>query len=1014
MKKLTTSVLVVVLSSSFAMVSAQKVKDTAKTTQIEEVVITGALGLKKKKDAVTSAQQVVSGDEITQAGATNAVQALTGKVAGLQIAQSNGGVVETNSVILRGRRTITGNNEALIVIDNAISTASIFSQLTPDVIESVNVVKGAQGSALYGSDGVNGVIIVTTKRGAKNNKLNVIFNSSTDFESVSYLPKRQRKYGQGWDGVKIDVENGAWGPAFNDPTIGGTMQPYGIPLYDYNGDGIIRINPRDNTPTADTPASIYSPFSPYGKKDNLRSVFDLGTIFSNDITINAGGDGKYFMASLGQMDRNFVVPGDTQSRTNVLLKGGATVGKWTFDGSFNYIRRKVSTTNADLYQQMLQTSQDMPLDKWKDYPDMAYASNLYYQNPYWKIKHNRYNTYSNVFNTILGTTFKVDKHITLRYTGNYQNVQNDRLDYRDAYSAAGKISGSVTGTGTAPASISSNLFVQNNTRIKYYGDLMANFNYDLTDDLNFQIAVGHNYRYESYNVISGGGNTLMVPGIYALSNVLSPTAPTSLDNTRKSKNSNSVFANLDLAYKDYLFLNATARNEWASVLGIDNRSYFYPSVGLSFIPTKAFGFGGEVLNYMKLSGGWTRVGNTTSVSWYDATGSLVPGPGSPWASTGVGLGYNSFVDKQKVTNPNIKPEFVTTTEASIDLGFFRDRITLSASAYQADTDDLITEVQGALSSWGSTPGTASSGTGSAVNLPVTLKNVGKMRTKGFEVNLGLVPIRSKDFKWDINLSFANTESKILELESDDSSILLSGNANVGVYAEVGALFPLIKAIAYERDDQGRIKIDENGNPLSTSLAQNMGTSSPRNVYSLSTSFQYKGFRLSAVMDYRTGSVFYSDVASFITFNGGLMESADFDRTKGGFIMPNSVIKDTNGNWIPNTSVKTGGDDYTGVSEYYSNIYQTIAENYIFNASAFKIREIALGYTFGKDILGEKSVFNELTFTLHARNPFAKFAKGNLNYSDPETSNTAGNGVGIAATNQYPNVRTFGASLNLKF
>ena len=1008
MKKLTTSVLAVVLSSSFAMVSAQTVKDTANTTQIEEVVITGALGLKKKKDAVTSAQQVVSGSEITQAGAINAIQALTGKVAGLQIAQSNSGVVETNSVILRGRRTITGNNEALIVIDNVISSASIFSQLTPDVIESVNVVKGAQGSALYGSDGVNGVIIVTTKRGAKNSKLNVVFNSSADFESVSYLPKRQRKYGQGWDGVKIDVENGAWGPAFNDPAYAGTMQPYGIPLYDYNGDGVIRVNPNNATPTADTPASIYSPFAPYGKKDNLRSVFDMGTIYSNDITINAGGDGKYFMASLGQMDRTFVVPGDIQSRTNLLLKGGATVGKWSFDGSFNYIRRKVSTTNADLYQQMLQTSQDMPLDKWRNYPDMAYASNLYYQNPYWKIKHNRYNTYSNIFNTVLGTTFKLDKHITLRYTGNYQNIQNDRLDYRDSYSAAGKI------TGATPASISSNLFVQNNTRIKYYGDLMANFNYDITSDLNFQLAVGHNYRYESYNVFTGGGNTLMVPGIYALSNVLSPTASTLLDNTRKSKNSQSVFANLDIAYKDYLFLNATARNEWASVLPSDNQSYFYPSVGLSFIPTKAFGIGGDILNYMKLSGGWTRVGNSSAIDWYNATGSLVPGPGSPWANSGVALGYNSFVDKQLITDANIKPEYVTTTEASIDLGFFRDRVTLSASAYQADTDDLITEIQAGLSSWGSTPGTASSGTGSATILPRKLVNIGKMRTKGIEVNLGLVPIKSKDFKWDLNLSFANTESRILELNGEGSNALLSGNANVGVYAEVGALFPLIKAIAYERDDQGRIKIDENGNPLSTPLAQNMGTSSPRNVYGLTTSFQYKGFRLSAVMDYRTGGVFYSDVASFITFNGGLMESADFDRTKGGFIMPNSVIQDAGGNWVPNTSIKTGGDDYTGVSEYYSNIYQTISENYIFDSSAFKIREIALGYTIGREILGENAMVNEMTFTLHARNPFSKFAKRNLNYSDPETSNTTGNGVGIAATNQYPSIRTFGATLNLKF
>lgn len=998
MKKLTNTVLAVVLSSSFAVVSAQNTKrDSAKTQNIDEVVITGALGLKKKKDAVTSAQQVVSGSEITQAGATNAVQSLTGKVAGLQIAQSNGGVVESNSIILRGRRSITSNNEALIVIDNVISTASIFSQLTPDVIESVNIIKGAQGAALYGSDGVNGVIVVTTKKGSKNNKLNVTFNSSSDFETVSYLPKRQRKYGQGWDGVKIDVENGAWGPAFDDPTYAGTMQPYGIPLYDYNGNGVISVNPNGGA-TADTPASIYSPYAPYGKKDNLRTFFDVGTIFSNDLTINTGGEGRYFIASLGHMERNFVVPGDLQTRSNALIKGGATVGKWSFDGSFNYIKRKVSTTNADLYQQILQTSQDMPLDKWSPYPDMAYASNLYYRNPYWKIKHERFNTNSNIFNAILGTAFKLNDHISARYTGNFQNIQNDRLDYRDAFSAAGKIS-------PAPASIASNLFSQNNVRSRYYGDFMVNLDYDIVSNLNLQLALGHNYKYEQYKVISGGGNNLLVPQLYALSNIQNPTSPSLLDNSTKRKNSQSVFANLDLAYKDFLFFNATGRNEWSSVLLKENRSFFYPSVGLSFVPTKAFDFGGDTLNYMKLSGGWTRVGNASAIDWYDTTGFLSQGVGSAWG------GITSYVDRQAQTDPNIKPEFVTTTEASLDLGFFRDRITLSASAYQADTDNLITSVVGALSSFGSVPGTSNT---AASTVGTVRMNAGKMRTKGIEINLGLVPIRSKDFKWDMNLSFANTESRILELSNGAKNFLLSGNANTGVYAEVGALFPLIKGIAYERDDQGRIKIDADGNPISSALAQDMGTSSPRNVYGLTTSLQYKGLKLSAVMDYRTGSVFYSDVASFITFNGGLLESADFDRTKGGFIMPNSVIQDASGNWVPNTSVVTGGSDYTGVSEYYSNVYQRISENYMFDASAFKIREIALGYTLGKSILGDKAVINELTFTLHARNPFSKFSDRNLNYSDPETSNTTGNGVGIAATNQYPSIRTFGASLNLKF
>ena len=207
MKKLTTSVLAVVLTSSFALVNAQV--DTARTQNIDEVIVTGALGIKKTADAVTSAQQVVSAEQLNQASNPNAVQALTGKVAGLTINQNNSSVNDNNSIQLRGIRSISGNNSALIVIDNVISTATVLQGLPPDLIESINVIKGAQGAALYGSDGVNGVVIVSTKKGAKN-RLSVSYDGSVDFESVAFVPKRQMKYGQGWDNARDQFENGAW------------------------------------------------------------------------------------------------------------------------------------------------------------------------------------------------------------------------------------------------------------------------------------------------------------------------------------------------------------------------------------------------------------------------------------------------------------------------------------------------------------------------------------------------------------------------------------------------------------------------------------------------------------------------------------------------------------------------------------------------------------------------------------------------------------------------------------
>ncbi|WP_018675660.1 SusC/RagA family TonB-linked outer membrane protein [Riemerella columbina] len=985
MKKLTTSVLAVVLSSAFVTVDAQKTKkDTVKTTEIEGVVITGALGIKKKADAVTSTQQVVNAEQLNQAGNPNAVQALAGKVSGLQINQTNSGVVESNSIVLRGRRSITGNNQALIVIDNVISSASVFQQLPPEVIQSVNVIKGAQGAALYGAQGVNGVIIVTTKNGTKNGRINISYNGSVDFQTVAYVPKRQMNYGQGWDNHKINVENGAWGPAFNDVNWKDKVVPYGLPLYDYDGDGQITFNASDYTEDGDTPASIYSKYAPFGK-DNVKDFFTVGSIYSNDITLNAGSDGKYALLSLGHLRRDFVVQDDKQDRTSVLFKGGAKIGSWTVEGSFNYIRRKVSRTDSNLYEDLLQTSPDAPITRYKDYPDVAFGWNIYYKNPYWVIKHRRYNTLTNYFNATAGIGYEINKNISVKYTANLQNTSRRELNYGDAWD--NYLSPNVK-------SQASWLYQSNSFTSNYYGDLIVNFDYDLGENFNLKANVGHNYQDKSYDITSAGGNILDIPGLYTIYNVKKPSLPSSLSNGRYHMNTYAFFANVDLAYKDYLFFNATARNEWSSVLPKNNNSYFYPSFGVSFVPTKAFkDFGGHVLTYMKLSGNWTRVGNSSSIDWYDVNPYAVVSSGFPYSRGGL-----SFANLTGPTDSNIRPEFVTSKELSLNLGFFRDRITLNGSVYQQDTDDLIT--------YQSTSRTS--------GLTRSLINIGAMRTRGFEVDLGLSPIKSKDFKWDLNFSYTKAESTILKATDDTDEVALTAGSMVGIYAKKDWLFPLIKANAYRRDDQNRIIIDRStGNPLYTTDLVEFGTTSPKHILGFTTSFQYKGFKIGAVLDYRTGHYFFADVAVSMAFNGGLYESGQFDRSQGGFVMPNSSYRDANGGYVANQSIKTGGNSYEEVSAYYSSIYNRIGENFIVDATAFKVRELSMSYTLPKKLV-QNAGLRELTIGVHARNPFVKLAKDNLNYSDPETSNTTGNSQGIAASNQYPSVKTYGVSLNLKF
>ncbi len=1002
MKKITASVLIVVLSASIGVANAQEKNDTLKTKTIEEVVVTGALGIKKKADAVTSAQQVVSAEQLNQASNPNAVQALTGKVAGLTISQNNSSVNSSNSIQLRGIRTISGNNDALVIIDNVISTATVLQSLPPDLIESINVIKGSQGAALYGSDGVNGVVIVTTKRGAKN-KLSISYEGSVDFESIAFVPKRQQKYGQGWDNARDQYENGAWGPAFD-----GNMTTYGVPLYDYNGDGTINMNGigwvNSNQLSPDNPAAINAPY--IARPNEIKNFFKVGTTRSHSLTLNAGSEGKYALVSVNNTQRDFILDGDKSNKTSFLFKGGIKLDKVSFDGGVNYIRTDFTQnttmydddTNGSLYWALLQSAPDIPITSYaNNTSDQAYTYNIYYLNPYWKIKHSRQDFKRDFYSVNFGAGYEFNSHINVRYTGNLQGTYSSSQSHRDAWSKA-MYSGAAAGT---MKTITSSLFLSDKKSLDYYGDLIVNFDYDLTSDINAKLNIGHNYQEHRYQSIENGGANLAYPGVYTMANVNQPlsTASSLLENGTFRKNSHSLFANLDLAYKNFLFLNATARNEFVSQLPKDNNSYFYPSVGLSFVPTKAFNFGGNTLNYMKISGGWSKVGNSASIGWYDVNKTAEIVAGFPFN------GVSSFRNGMIQTDPNIRPEFVTSNELNLDLGFFNNRIRFDGSIYLQDTKDLITRQ-------------TASGT-SGINTKII--NIAKMQSKGAEINLGLVPIKTSDFKWEVNLGYSYNESIVQEVMpgvADEVPLVSAGMW--GIYAQKGSIFPLIKVSQMQRDDQGRIIINPaNGNPIITSTLQNAGSAVPKSIYNFGVNFSYKGFKLGAVADYRYGSKFIADVKSGLAFNGSLYDSGEIDRENGGFIMPNSVIPDGNGGYVPNTTIKTGGNSYGTAISYFSSIYATIGENLLTDGSAFKLREVSLSYTLPKDMIRSYGI-QEITFGVHARNPFQKFADNNLNYADPESSfYTSGTGNtpnarGVSNRGQLPSTKVYGFSLNLKF
>ena len=949
------------VSAASSTVSVKLMDDSV---QLESVVV-GALGIKRTRNSVTSASQVVSSKEITQAANPNVVQSLVGKVSGLQINKTSGGVNGGTRIVLRGSRSITGNNEALIVIDNAISTAAALQQLPPELVESLNVLKGAQGAALYGEQGVNGVILVTTVKGAKDGgKLVVSANSVVDFETVAYVPTTQKKYGQGWFGAHDPYENGSWGELFD-----GVNRDTGLPQADGN--------------------SLSLPYSFI--KDNVKQFYQTGTTYQNGFSLNAGNSESFILLSANKLKTEFVVNGDVLERNSFLLKAGKTLGKFSIEANVNYNYQRSSETSPGLLGELIETPGNIPISQFANSGTEGHWTQ-YYSNPYWTLKNNRNDGTRSFVNAIAALKYEINKNINVTYTGNVQFNNRDSQSHINSFKET-----AFTASIGANRDQTSQYFASQSFTRNFYGDFLVNLNYDLTDDLNLKVNAGTNMQDSSFRVTSQGGTNLDIPGFYHISNVLSPSNPSALDNRYVKSNRVDALANVDLAYKDYLFVNGTYREALASVLPESNNKFRYYSGGASFIPTIAFeGLKSETFNYAKIAASYTRVGNSSAVGTYAINEIGVSPTGFPYGNLG------SYIANQNPTDKNIAPEFVTTTELDVSLGFFNNRITLDGSVYKAETTNLITRA------------TSSSASG----LATSQTNVGDMTTTGFEIDLGLTPIRTKDFNWNLRASYATNKSVINALADGASEVnlLTDATTGTGIFAQVGQEFPLIKGTTFVRDANGGIIVNAQGLPSRTSSNSILGQATPDYILGLTNSFEYKGLKLTVVMDYRAGHDIISATKYDLTWPGRLEESADFDRDNG-FIMPNTVIETAPGSGVytPNTTVASAkGYGTNGVIDYYDALSRT-GEHNVIDASAFKVRELALSYSLPTTLI-KRIGLTSLKFGVNARNPFVVLSKENKGYTDPEASvnGSGGNGIGYSNTGQYPSTRTVGGSINLTF
>lgn len=933
----------------------------ASAAELDQVVVT-AFGIERQEKELTYSTETVTSEELMQAAPINAVTALQGKSSGLNIITRNNGVNPSTKIVLRGYSSLTGENGALIVIDGVIQSTTALNDLNPADILTSNVLKGPSATALYGSQGANGAIIVTTKKGKLATGLEVNVNSSVTFETVKYFPETQTKFGAGLDlNTYVPYENTQWGPRFD-----GQIRRVGRILPDGSFQEL--------------------PYAPV--EDNRKDFFQTGVSFINGFNLSGGDDKSSFYFSARRTDVTGIVPQDEYRRDNFRLNASRTEGKFKVSTNISFHTDKEDVHGATagyqdraLYWNILNTPVNIPLTRYKNWRTDIFASpegyfNEYYQNPYMLIDKSRDVTETNRLFANVKFEYEFNDWISASYSlaGTFHNTRLFNTD--DAITYNPEIAPTRTGSNT-----SASVFERLDSNRRINSDLLITFDRDFAEDFNATLILGNSVSTFERHLTQVQGNNLVVPGLY---NTSVRTGDLVGQNFAEESAKSALFADLTLGYKEYLFLNGAYRSDVSSTLPLNNNRYEFYTVGASFIATDAIpSIKGEALNFLKLSGSYAKVGNDAEIGFINELFSV---------PTGFPFAVPGFRTPTIGADPEFSPEITNSYEFGVQTGWLDNRITLNATYFNSVTDKQFTQIA----------------TSYASGIRGFKTNSGEVENKGVEVDLGLTPIRSKDITWDINLNMTKIDNEVISLSQGTDKIQVGlASSEIGIFAQVGESYPQLWGTGYTRDDQGRVVINPaTGNPVVSSDLINLGSTTPDLIIGGSTSFRYKNLTLSAVADYKTGHVYYNSMVDALEFTGSTVHSASADRMP--FVFPNSSYQNAAGDYVANTNILTSDG---GFGFWYSN-YNAIKENYVSDATTLKLREVALDYKLPERFLNQTFI-KEVTFGIVARNLIMLRSAEN-NYTDPEFTNDTEAVVGLGTINQLPPTASYGFKLNLKF
>ncbi len=954
--------------------------------RLDEVVVT-ALGIKKEAKKLGYATSTVNREQLTENRTPNLMNALTGKIAGVNISGLGTGPAGTSKIRIRGQSSISGQNNPLIVVNgvpidntnfgtnpgNAGADNSIgvrgggntsdggdgLSSINPDDVESMTVLKGATAAALYGSRAKDGVIMITTKSKGDNKGLGVTFNTNFTNETPLDFTDFQYEYGQGENGIRPTTAN----PTSGQWSFGEKFQP-GMTQVLFDG--------------------VSVPYEP--QYNNIRKFYRNGQNFSNTISLSSSGEKGGMNLSFSNMDNKGIVPNNTFNRKTLNLGFSYNLSKkLSFAGNINYSNEfnknppNVANQDNSIPTALSNMANSMPLSLLEEKKFNAAGNEFIYSR--FMNRTNPYFTLSEQFQNIRRD--RIFGNVSVKYNLTDWLYVQGRLG-QDFWSRDQEFNNFATGTASlaaAPAGFVNGAFTQEARRFRETNADILIAATKTFGDFGVDLNLGGNQMYRRSDLNSTAVQDFVVRGLYTVMNgrVKDPIYGLS------ERAVNSIYGSSEFSYKNYLFVNVTARNDWFSTLSPENRSILYPSVSASYVFSQSFNNVPSWLNFGKLRVAYAEVGSDTDVSpysnnlFYGINSNLLSNPAGALQPVGGSSGNT-------LPNANLRPMRASEKEAGIELKLFNNRVGLDFAVYQKITTDQIVSAQ----------------VSDASGFTSTLINSGRSRTNGAEALLSLVPVKTSDFQWDVTINGSYNKTKVLSLLTDTpgeritvGTHVFNGELRQIVGQEMGQIY----GFGYRRDANGQQVFGANGIPLRTADLISYGSALPKWVGGINNSFNYKGITLSALIDFKLGNMMLSG-SNFNYYRHGLHKNTLVGRETGGV-----TGVGVNEKGEPNT-VKANVQDYWSVVRSLA-----IIEPVVYNGGFWKLRQITASYDFTK-FIPKNSVIKGAKLSLVANNVL--LLKKWVDNIDPESFGYSSDNLVGMESHGLPTTRSMGFNLNVKF